>query len=94
MRFGKDSRSKRGYMKRIFLMACLCLMLRPANAMLITTIPIGATTTTFTVTGSKQALTSEAVDGFTITGSDFLDGGVTFPSALTELGAVWEISPG
>jgi hypothetical protein len=65
-------------MKRIFLMAGLCMTLRPANATLIATIPSGTPTTTFTVTGFKAGLTSDTVDGFTITGLDFLDGVATY----------------
>ena len=66
-------------MKRIFSIIVLCMavlaLLKPANANLITTIPSGATTTTFTVTGFKSGLTSDTVNGFTITGLDFQDGG-------------------
>ena len=63
-------------------MAGLCMttlaLLQPANAGLITTIPIGATTTTFTVTGFSVGLTSATVNGFTITGMGFQDGNATF----------------
>jgi hypothetical protein len=65
-------------MKRIFSMTILCMailaLLKPANAGLVTTIPSGATTTTFTVIGFSADLSSATVDGFTITGFDFQDG--------------------
>ena len=52
--------------------------LAPATAAIITVIPAGATTTTFTVTGIQTDLTSATVNGFTITGTKFQDGGGTF----------------
>jgi hypothetical protein len=65
-------------MKRIFSITVLCMavlaLLKPANANLITTIPSGATTTTFTVTGYSPGLTNATVNGFTITGMGFEDG--------------------
>src|SRR5258706_6293610 len=65
--------------------------LAPATAGLITTIPVGATSTTFTATGNHQGLTSATVNGFTITGTNFIDGDNPF-----YLGAngVWSSSCG
>jgi hypothetical protein len=79
-----QTRSKKTmkHLKRTFLMAGLCMttfaLLQPANAGLITTIPIGATTTTFTVTGFTANLTGATVNGFTVTGMNFQDGNATF----------------
>jgi hypothetical protein len=49
--------------------------LQPANAALITIIPAGAVTTTFTVTGGNPVTTSTTVNGFPITGTSFFGGG-------------------
>lgn len=64
--------------KSVLITLAVLASLAPATAAIITVIPAGATTTTFTVTGSNTDLTSATVNGFTITGTKFQDGNGTF----------------